>query len=283
MADNDPNQNNQGNNQGNDGNNANQGGDNSQGNGGNQNKGNGAGQGNQGNANQNQNNGGNQGGDDFKVKFGESTKENQRLMQVLKDAGIDPKTGKKAEGNGDGGNNQQNQGGAADQQFFTDAELEAAFPSFATMSESEKQVARNMASFPKLARQVAEIHDKLTFTEQLEVLKADPANKIIADNEKEFKAYAYQDGNLKLPIEVLADAFIGKKLREGGNNNGGGNNQQNQGNNRQGMENGSGGQGQGSGTTQEMTAAEARELRTKDPRKYQQLVREKKLKIVSGN
>ena len=291
MADNNPNPNdaNANNNAGaQDGanNNANQGGGNNQGQGGNQNNGNGA-----GNANQNQNNGGNQGagGDDYKKKFGESTTENQRLMQVLKDAGIDPKTGKKIEGAGDGGNaNAGNNNGTGDVPYFTDDELEATFPSFATMTDQEKQVLRQVGSFPKMARMVAEMHDKLTFNEQLEVIKADPANKLIADNEKEFKAFAYQDNNLKLPLEMLKDAFIGKTLREanngGGNNaggNGGGDNNQNQ--NRQGMENGTGGQGGAGDAVMEMTAEQARDLRKKEPRKYNALARAGKLKIIAGN
>lgn len=270
-------------------NNANQGGDNNQGQGGNQNNGNGA-----GNANQNQNNGGNQGaGDqDYKKKFSESTTENQRLMKALQDAGIDPKTGKKTEGGGnnEGNANAGNNEGAGDAPYFTDDELEATFPSFSTMTDQEKQVLRQVGSFPKMARMVAEMHDKLTFSEQLEVIKADPANKLIADNEKEFKAFAYQDNNLKLPLEMLKDAFIGKKLREGnngggngnGNNNGGGDNNQNQNNNR-GMENGTNGQGGAGDAVMEMTAEQARDLRKKEPRKYNALARAGKLKIIAGN
>lgn len=274
MADNNPNPNNANTNNNNGGaqdganNNANQGGGNNQGQGGNQNNGNGAGN-NGNNANQNQNNGGNQGAgtDDYKKKFGESTTENQRLMKILQDSGIDPKTGKKAEGAGNGGNaNAGNNDGTGDAPYFTDDELEATFPSFATMTDQEKQVLRQVGSFPKMARMVAEMHDKLTFSEQLEVIKADPANKLIADNEKEFKEFAYQDNNLKVPLEMLKDAFIGKKLREAGNgggnngNNGGGDNNQNQ-NNRQGMENGTNGQGGAGDAVMEMTAEQARDLR----------------------
>lgn len=278
-------------NQGNDGGNANQGGGNSQENkGGNQGGNQGAGQGNQ-NANQGGDQGNNQGGggEDYKKKFTDSSTEAQRLLKLLTDAGIDPKTGKKAEGgnNAGGGNaNGGNQGGANDQTFFTDADLEATFPSFATMSDDEKAVLRQVGSFPKMARMVAEMYDKTTFTEQLEVLKADPANKILSDNEKEFKAYAYKDGNLKLPIEVLVDAFIGKKLREGGGKGGnqnqgdGGKGNQQQ---RKGMENGSAGAGQGNNSGMvEMTAEAARELRLKDPKKYAKLAAGKKLKIVSA-
>lgn len=279
-------------NQGNDEGKANQGGGNSQGQGGNQGNQGGQNGGNDGGSNQGNNQGGNQGGggEDYKKKFTDSSTEAQRLLKILTDAGIDPKTGKKAEGgnNAGGGNaNQGNQGGANDQSFFTDADLEATFPSFATMSDDEKAVLRQVGSFPKMARMVAEMYDKTTFTEQLEVLKADPANKLLVDNEKEFKAYAYKDGNLKLPIEVLVDAFIGKKLREQGNS-GGGNNQ-NQGggkgnqNNRAGMENGSAGAGQGNNSGMiEMTAEAARELRQKDPKKYAKLAAGKKLKIVQG-
>lgn len=273
-------------NQGNDGANANnQGGDNSQGQGNNQGANQGAGA-NNANANQGANQGNNQAGaEDYKKKFGESTTENQRLMKLMQDAGIDPKTGKKLDAGQGGANdntNQNNQG--AGDTYFTDDELEATFPSYATMTDQEKAVLKQVGSFPKMARMVAEMHDKLTFGEQLEVLKANPVNKILADNEKEFKEFAYKDGNLKTDINILADAFIGKKLREQGNNNGNANQNQggdNQG--RQGMENGSNGQGQGGDTTQEMTAEAARDLRKKDPRKYNALARAGKIKIASGN
>lgn len=268
-------------------NNANQGGNNSQGQGGNQNQNQGGDKGNQG-ANQGGGNGGNQGGAvDYEKKFSESSKEANRLLEVLKANGIDPKTGKKADsGNNGGGNANDGGNGANDLPFFTDADLEAAFPSFGTMSDEEKALLRNVGQFPKMARMVAEMYDKSTFTEQLEVLKADPANKLIADNEKEFKAFAYKDGNLKLPIEILANAFIGQKLRDqqnGGGNNGGGNqNQGGQGNQqRQGMENGSGGQGGNGDAVTEMTADQARDLRKKDPRQYNALARAGKLKIVT--
>jgi len=272
-----------------DGNNANQGGGNSQGQGGNQNQNQGGDKGNQG-ANQGAGDGGNQAGaDDYKTKFSESSKEANRLLDVLKANGIDPKTGKKADsGDNNGGNaNQGNNDGAGELPFFTDQDLEAAFPSFVAMSDEEKALLRQVGSFPKMARMVAEMYDKSTFTEQLEVLKADPANKIIADNEKEFKAYAYKDGNLKLPMDVLVNAFIGMKLRDGSGNNGGGNgNNQNQGDGasqRSGMEQGTGGQGGDGDAVTEMTPDQARDLRTKDPRKYNALARTGKLKIVTGN
>jgi len=279
MEDYNPNPDNQGvdNNQGKDGANANQGGDNSQD------------QGNQShnqdssNANQGAGNG-NQAGDDYQKKFSESTREAQRLLDVLKQNGIDPKTGKKAEAgddNNDAGDSyNQGQGNDASDTFFSDDELAATFPSYATMTDQEKAVLKQVGSFPKMARMVAEMHDKLTFSEQLEVLKTDPANELIAKNEKEFKAFAYKGDNLKIPLEVLKDAFIGQKLREQGSNA----NQQAQGNDkgnqqRQGMEDGSAGAGKGN-ASQEMTAEQVRDLRQKDPRKYNKLARAGKIKIV---
>lgn len=295
MADNNPNPNANANNGAQDGGNANQGGGNSQGQGGNQNQNQGAGQGG-GNANQNANQGqgagGNQaGGDnvDYKKKFGESTTENQKYREALKANGIDPDTLKPIAGGGKGNAGDQAAGGNDNGAgaFFTDEDLEATFPSFATMTDQEKQVLRQVGSFPKMARMVAEMHDKLTFGEQLEVLKADPANKLIADNEKEFKEFAYTGDNLKIPLDVLKDAFIGKKLREqnggGGNQNQGGQQQGNQQQQRQGMEQGTNGQGASGDAAQEMTAEAARDLRTKDPRKYNALARAGKIKIVSGN
>lgn len=261
-----------------DGSNANQGGDNSQGQGGSQNQGGGAAGGNA-NANQDQGAGGNQaGGEDYKVKFGESTKENQRLMDIFKKNGIDPKTGEKVQ-TGNANNQVGNDAGAT---FFTDEELEATFPSYATMTDQERQVLRHVGSFPKMARMVAEMHDKLAFSEQLEVLKADTANAVIAQNEKEFKAFAYKDENLKVPMEILVNAFKGMKA--GAVNNAGQNNagEQKPQQKRAGMENSTAGQGSSGNGVQEMTPEAARDMRTKDPRKYNELARAGKLKIVSG-
>ena len=279
MTDTDPNLSGTGNG-GQDGGNATQGGGNSQGQGG-------SGTGNGGQDPNRVQGGASQAGVDYKVKFGESTTENQRLMQVLKEAGIDPKTGKKAEA-GEGAT-QTGTGNAGEQPYFTDEDLHAAFPSFATMSDQERTVLKQVGSFPKIARMVAEMYDKSTFGEQLEALKADPANKLIADNEKEFKAFAYKDGNLKLPMDVLVDAFIGRKLREQGANAGatgegtgtGGKNGGAVKPKRDGMEGGTSGQGGSGNATTEMTADQARELRMKDPRKYAALARTGKLRIVS--
>lgn len=264
---------------GQDGGNANQGGDNSQRQGGSGN----------GNGGQDPNRGdsgnGHQAGDDFKVKFGESTRENQRLMEIIKASGIDPKTGKKADGGDGAGANDQ--GGAGDPTFFTDDDLAASFPSYGTMSEQEKSLLKNVGSFPKIARMVAEMYDKSTFTEQVEALVLDPANKLIAEHRDEFKKFAYEGNNLKTDIKLLTDAFIGRKLREAaakGDNGGNGNGDGGKGTKkRSGMENGTNGQGGGNDTATELTADQARELRMKDPRKYAALARSGKLRIVHSD
>lgn len=269
-----------------DGNNANhQGGDNSQGNEGGNQGGDNGGQ----NPNQNGDQGGNQAGDeDYKAKFGASTTENQKYREFLKKQGIDPDavmrgeavTPKASDQGGGEGN------GAGDLPTFTDDQLEAAFPNFGNMSEQEKAVVRNVQNFPKVARMVAEMHDKLTFNEQLETLKGDPANKLIAENEQEFRKFAYEGENLKLPLEILTQAFIGKKLgaNQGtGNQNGGNQNANNQ-QPRKGMEDGTAGQGSsGNGNGgQEYTPEAAAELRRKDPRKYNKLAAAGKLKITGS-
>lgn len=212
-------------------------------------------------------------GEDYKTKFSESSKEANRLLEVLKQNGIDPKTGTKADAPATLPDSEP----ASGLPNFTDAELEATFPSYATMSAEEQAVIKQIQSFPQMARMVAEMYDKTTFNEQLEVIKAVPDNKIIADNEKEFKAYAYEGENLKLPIDVLVNAFIGKKLREGTapTTPEGGNPVP------AGMEDGTGAAGAGDAVT-EMTPDAARELRTKDPRQYAKLAKAGKLKIVAG-
>jgi len=251
-----------------DGANANQGGGNSQ-DGGAAAANNGANQ----NANQSNANAANQAGAvDYQKKFGESTTENQRFMDILKKNGIDPKTGERAQAQDDQGAND-----ASGSPHFTDTDLEAAFPSYNTMTDQEKAILKQVGSLPKMARMVAEMYDKTTFNEQLAAVTANPANAIIAQNEKAFREYAYKDSNIKLPMDVLVDAFIGKKLREQGANG----NQQQQTTQRQGIEQGTGAQGGNGNASAEMTAEQAREMRTKDPRKYAELARTGKLKVVN--
>ena len=109
-----------------DGANANQGGANSQ-------DGGAAAANNGANQNANHNAGGaNQAGaEDYQKKFSESTTENQRIMAILKKNGIDPKTGERAQQQDDYGNDS-----ASGSQFFTDTDLEAAFPSYNTINLS---------------------------------------------------------------------------------------------------------------------------------------------------
>lgn len=250
-----------------DGANANQGSGNSQGTGGAAAANNGANQ----NANQSNANAANQANAiDYEKKFGESTTENQRFMDILKKNGIDPKTGERLQTQNDDAGD-----GASGNAFFSDTDLEAAFPSYNTMTDQEKAVLKQVQSLPKMARMVAEMHDKLTFSEQLAVVVANPANEIIAKNEKAFKEYAYKDSNIKLPMDVLVDAFIGRELRKQGSNTA-----QQQPPQRQGIEQGTGAQNGNGNASVEMTAEQAREMRTKDPRKYAELARTGKLKIA---
>ena len=215
----------------------------------------------------------NDGGEDFKTKFGESTKENQRLMDIMKDNKIDAKTGKVIESVDDGQGGENND---ANPKGFTDEELNKAIPGFSNLTDSEKNVIRNAKKTAKdmtdLKKSVAQILDKDKFNSDLSTIKKDKTiGKIISENEDEFKEFAYKPENLKTDTTTLAKAFAFDK----------GGNQQKETGVKVGLEDGGG--SKTLGTTKDgkiqVTSSEAQTLRKTDPRRYNDLVRDKKLVI----
>ncbi len=244
------------------------------------------------NANNANANNGEGGADDFKKKFGESTTENQRLMDAMKANGIDPKTGKPVASNNNqgadnrGANNDNLNNDAGDSSNFTDTELEKAIPGFAYLPESEKQTIRDAKNIAKtvtdLQRTVAELNDERVFNKELSTAIKDEGMKMLKEHEEEFRAFAYEEANLKVPFQHVANSFILKKTKEAGNNTGGDNNADG-GNKPTGMEAGTGGGkelGKSVGDNLEVTGAEAKQLRKQDPRRYNDLARKGKLKII---
>ena len=240
--------------------------------------------GDQGSPAQNQEGSNQAGQDDYKVKFSESTKENQRLMALLKDAGIDPKTGQPFQQNvgQEAGNEQFSQRGANifenQQQPLTDEELQQAIPGFAFMDETEKEVIRNIKGTAKqiaeMQKIVSELYDERIFNQEVKKLLKDEKYKPIAEKLDEFTEYAYKDENRNIPLSKLAELF----LIENGQAQAG--QPQKQKPQRTGVE--AGGQGRGEATPtdkNEYTAAEIAKMRQNDPKRYQKLVMSGKLKI----
>lgn len=212
----------------------------------------------------------NAGGDvDYKSKFGESTKENQRVMDILKKNNIDPATGEAI---------QTDPVDPADNPEFSDEKLEKAITGFSNLSESEKDIIRNAKttakSMTELKKTVAQILDKDKFNTDLAGIKKDSViGKVISENEDEFKTFAYKPENLKTDTVTLAKAFALDKGAVAKQEEGV----------RLGREGNTGG-GKTLGTTKDgktlMTSAEAGVLRKNDPRQYNDLVSKKKLVIT---
>jgi hypothetical protein len=220
---------------------------------------------------------GGEGGDvDYKEKFGQSTTENQRLMGVLKENGIDPETGKKI--SADPAPNPTPTPERNDLPQFSEEELANAFPSYPLMNPQEKEVIRNIQALPNALRMVAEMHDQHTTEKQLTELKGKEGYELIGENLEEFRTFIYEEDNLKKDLTLLADSFILKKTREAAKADPTPTEPQPEG--MEGGTHGAGTIGKQSGDKLEVTTEEAARLRKEDPRRHAKLVREKKLVIV---
>ena len=232
-----------------------------------------------------------EGGDiNYEKKFGESTTENQRLMEIMKANGLDPKTGKPVAGdnNQERGNriaNNDNSSNSDSFDNFTDSELEKAIPGFTYLSADEKDQIRHAKNMAKdvtsLKRMVAEMYDESTFNKELATAIKSEGMELLKEHEEEFRTFAYEEQNLKVPFNHVANSFILKKTRELGA--GGNANQEGQTKKPKGMEGSTGGGkelGKNAGGSLEVTSSEAKKLRQEDPRRYNELVKKRKLKIT---
>lgn len=218
--------------------------------------------------------------EDYEKKFGESTKENQRLMEIMKAKGLDPKTGEPLapQAPRQPAPNTPSFAGA-EPRTFTDEDLSKAIPGFAALSEDEKHIIRNVkdvaGQLSSLKAFVAEIADERQFAKDLKEARKNPELAEALKDEEAFKAFAYEDENLKLPFNVVVERWQYKQLRDA---KGGTPAPQP---NTPGMEGGTGGAKEiiGSEGKIEMTAEEAADFRKRDPRGYMRAVKEKRFSL----
>lgn len=219
--------------------------------------------------------------EDYEKKFGESTKENQRLMEIMKAKGLDPKTGEPLAPQGQRSpapsNNPQPAG--AEPRTFTDEDLTKAIPGFAALSEDEKHIIRNVKNvagqLSELRAFVAEIADERQFAKDLKEARKNPDLAEVLKDEEAFKAFAYEDENLKLPFNVVVERWQFKLLREKGGKPAAPKPET------PGMEGGTGAAKEiiGSEGKIEMTTEEAADFRRRDPRGYARAIREKRFSL----
>lgn len=214
-------------------------------------------------ANQNPQQQGAQGTEDYKVKFGESSREVNRMLDIFKQHGIDPKTGQKIE---------VPQDTSTTGMSFTDEELEAAVPGYSAMSPEQQAMVKNIHQFPKVAEELARISDRLKFQDDLDEMIEKPEYEIVAKNLKEFKKFAYQKENVRVPLATLAAAFIGTKLQSTAQQQ-----QTQQKPQAKGMEQGATGQGTISKNAQVPDSNELQRMRTENPREYAKMLRKQAL------
>lgn len=218
--------------------------------------------------------------EDYKTKFSESSKEAQRMLEIMKKHGIDPKTGEKIETTPPKEQpapaTRTNESAPPEQPPLTDTQLKTIIPGFENMSEEEKNVLRNVKSTAKelaeMKNLVAEINDERQYNKDFKALTSKEEWKKLAEHADEFKELAYQNENLQTPLETLAASFLYRK--------GLSNKPAEKPPAPKGIEPGTNGAKGGSPIVDdEMTPEQASELRKTDPRRYNALVRSKKLTI----
>lgn len=221
---------------------------------------------------------------DYKVKFSASSKEAQRLLEVLKANGIDPETGKPIAGAPNTEEEAEKptipvrgEQPAQPEIPLTDEQLTKAIPGFANLTEQEKAIIRDTKTTAKnivqLTNLVTELYDERMYNKEFKDLSSKKEWAKLAEFAEEFKEYAYKPEHLKVKMEVLAASFLyGKGTKT----------------DKQkpapatGVEPGSGGgKSKNSGHADGYTADEMAEIRRTDPRRYNQLARDGKLKLKS--
>jgi len=224
---------------------------------------------------------------DYKTKFSESSQEAQRLLKVLQEAGLDPKTGQPIAPTGDTPTPTRMEPEGVPQEptpqpttTLTDDQLAQAIPGFHNLSDAEKTMLRDtkatvrqMAEMQKL---VTEMYDERMYNQQVKDLTSKEEWKVISEHAEEFKEFSYKDENLKVPLETLAASFLytkglatkpAEKPATPPPS---------------GVEPGSGGGVEGSGKTEKgFSTEEIAQIRKTDPKRYAKLAREGKLKVRS--
>lgn len=218
-----------------------------------------------------------EGGDtvDYQSKFSESTRENQRLMEIMRQEGIDPKTGKRSTPAEPAPTAPATPAPTAPTQPLTYEQAVAQVPGFNTLSEQEKAVVLNprqaYRDIEQVKQQVAQMYDQQETTRQIKELVGKEDYKDL--DQDAFREFIYRDENLGVKnLETLAKMF---KLEQADT--------PPEPPTPEGAEPTTSGAkeiAQGSGT-QEMTSADAAQLRTSDPRRYAKLIRTGKLRITS--
>lgn len=204
----------------------------------------------------------------WEQKFKDSQAEANRLMGVVKTNNIDPKTGEVIK--------KEETTTPQEHSQLTDAEISKAIPGFANMSEGEKEVIRNAKGMAtkvaNLEKLVAEMADERQFNKDFKSLTGKEEFKSIADMRGEFEEFAYNEDNVGIKnIETVAKIFLADK---------GLNKTETQKEEpRPGLEPGGGSKTPKKTGTTEYTAEEAAKMRKEQPRKYNKLVSEGKLKI----
>lgn len=215
-----------------------------------------------------------EGGDvDYREKFSHSTAENQRLLDVLRQNGIDPKTGK--------GNAQAEPVPTAPQAPTPTAapqsyeEAAAQIPGFSTLSDKEKAIVLNprqaYRDIEQITRQVAEMYDERETNRQVKELVAKDGYQDL--DQDAFKEFIYREENLGVKnLETLAKMF---KLEAA--------EAPEEPPTPEGAEPTTAGAKEiATGTgVQEVTVGEAQQLRTQDPKRYAKLIRTGKLRITN--
>lgn len=200
-------------------------------------------------------------------KFTASQQEALRMRDILTKHGIDPKTGERTP-------QTPATPPAAPIPPMTHEQAVAQIPGFSTLSDQEKAIILNprqaYRDIADMRKMVAEMYDERETTRQIKELTGKDEYKDL--NAEAFREFIYREENLGVKnLETLAKMF---KAEQGGKPatpptpEGG-----------EPTTHGAKEIAAGAGV-QEVSAADAAQLRKEDPKRYAKLLREKKLRIV---
>lgn len=129
-----------------------------------------------------------------------------------------------------------------------------------------KAVETALATMPRLAEEFAKMQSE--FQTEREVHRVLRERKELREHEDAFRAFIEQDENRNKPVDLLADRFLLKLVRE------------QQANPKPGVESGTPGSAAKRRQEGVYTAEEVAELRSKDPKRFMQLLAEGKIREI---
>lgn len=182
----------------------------------------------------------------YKRKFGHSTRENQRLMNALKETKDKFTT----------------------EDIPTDEELSEKYPNFSDMADHEKDMLRRSVASERKVNRLAETVDSVVASNARisEAEEAIRSHSELSGSEDEFIDFATKEGNRNTDMDTLVSAFLYKKQGESSG--------ESKSSEKPALNTSSPKRGSSKGASPEaMTAQEAKDLRENNFKEYQRRIK----------